>query len=99
MKIFYTTPSSFEITDAEFSIVNRLCHTAPTDIRGKILAIKFIKDQYNLNLRQAKDIVDSVGMMPRLELKPAYVPCENNDTAAFNDTLGSILARGNKNHD
>lgn len=72
MKVFYTTPASFEfeITVAEYDVIKAICkNSANSGGISKIMAIKFMKDQYNLSLRVAKDIVDSIAQMEETEDK------------------------------
>jgi len=53
----FVTQQSIDITDAEYAVVYDLYQR---DM--KVTAIKFIRNQYGLELKAAKDICDSVGM-------------------------------------
>jgi ribosomal protein L7/L12 len=48
------------ITDAEYHLIKRLCTRASYNYCDKIGAIKFLKEQYNLGLYEAKSIVDKI---------------------------------------
>lgn len=54
-KITFTTV--FEITDAEYELVQSLYNLPEPK---KVTAVKFIKNQYNIALKQAKDICDKL---------------------------------------
>lgn len=54
--VTYTKQVTFELTDAEFDVIKDLYRS-----NLKVTAIKFIKMQYTLGLKDAKDICDSIG--------------------------------------
>ena len=47
-----------EVTDHEYKLVQSLYGCVPPQ---KGIAIKFIRDQYSLGLKEAKDICDTIG--------------------------------------
>lgn len=47
-----------EVSDAEFDLVHTLYHSQTPN---KVAAIKFIRSQYSLGLKEAKDICDAIG--------------------------------------
>lgn len=52
------------ITHAEFSLVWNLCNPQTRDTPRRITAIKFIREQYGLGLKEAKDLCDVVAGSP-----------------------------------
>ena len=58
MIVAYTTREAQQvITDAEYRLIHNL-------EQNKVKAIKFIREQYNLSLYEAKQIVDTVLSQP-----------------------------------
>ena len=55
---YVITEKSFEVTDAEYAVIRNLYLMDPP---RKIIAVKFLKDQYNIELKQAKDICETIG--------------------------------------
>ena len=55
--ITFVVPRSFQVTDAEFELVQSLCR-----LGEKVKCIKFLKHQYNLSLFDAKHLVDTIGL-------------------------------------
>lgn len=52
------TTKTVEVTDAEFEIIHSLYHMTQ---HHKLKAIKFIKDQYDISLKEAMDICNIIG--------------------------------------
>ena len=50
------------VTDAEYDLVYAMFNLANPQ---KVLAIKFIRTQYGIGLKEAKDICDAIGSAPR----------------------------------
>lgn len=48
------------VTEAEYDVVNMLYF-----FEKKVTAIKFLRQQYGLDLKRAKDICDAIGAIPR----------------------------------
>lgn len=64
-KISVKTPVKFtynEITVAEWDLI----HWLYNNLNQKITAIKFIRSQYDLGLKEAKDLCDAVALQPRI---------------------------------
>lgn len=55
-----TTYKVFEVTDAEIVLVKFLYNET---IYGKIQAIKFMRCQYSIGLKEAKDLCDYIATM------------------------------------
>jgi ribosomal protein L7/L12 len=51
--------NTIEVTDAEYALVKAL-YTLEANSRNKIELIKFVRGQYNLDLRSAKDLCDNI---------------------------------------
>ena len=51
----------FTVTDAEYDIIHHLYNKYE-----KVLSIKFLRSQYGLGLKEAKDICDAIGSAPRI---------------------------------
>lgn len=58
----YTTQ---EVTVAEYDLVWHLFNPSNGGAAQKVLAIKFIRQQYGLGLKEAKDICDAIGAEER----------------------------------
>jgi len=54
--------SSLTVTDAEYDLVYTLYRMHEP---LKVTAVKFIRNQYRLGLREAKDVCDVIGSAPR----------------------------------
>ena len=54
----YVIEKSFEVTDAEYTVIRNLYLMDPPK---KVTAVRFLKDQYHIELKQAKDICDAIG--------------------------------------
>ena len=52
-----------EVTHAEYELVHALYHLREP---LKVQAIKFIRQQYNIGLKEAKDACDAIGEMERV---------------------------------
>ena len=57
----FTKTVEFTVTDAEYWLVRSLYNATPEPKR--VAAVKFIKDQYGLSLRDAKDLCDRIGIV------------------------------------
>lgn len=57
---------TIEVTVAEFDLIHALYNRSAPQRADVVTAIKFIRLQHNLSLRQAKDICDSIGATPAL---------------------------------
>jgi ribosomal protein L7/L12 len=56
--VSWSAKAYLQITEAEWSIINSL-YRQPVPL--KVTAIKFLKEQHGLRLKEAKDICDEIG--------------------------------------
>ncbi len=63
-KLSVVVRAEYTVTDAEYDLIYALYTLS--DPR-KVTAVKFVKNQYNLSLKEAKDICDEIGHNPYLQ--------------------------------
>lgn len=56
---------TLEVTTAEYDLVHTLYNKEQP---AKITAIRFIRSQYGIGLKQAKDLCDTIGANARVEI-------------------------------
>lgn len=63
-----------EVTQAEYDLVHAMYHFRESQ---KVQAIKFIRAQYGIGLREAKDVCDAIGAQERANPKYPHIDAIN----------------------
>ena len=53
-----------QVSRAEFLVIHRIYNKEDSTPSDRVIAIKFLREQYGLGLKEAKDVCDAIGAMP-----------------------------------